>query len=106
MDRIVISGDGGDRRRSAMATQVDGPTSEHQRGPVARRLLLVARLAMAAGTGISNLSIAVEYTFPCASVLSEMVPPPSSAPCNRKLRALRLGRTNRSTLRTMPLKWR
>ena len=37
------------------------------------------------------------YTFPCASVLSESVPPPSSAPCSRKLSALRLGSSKRST---------
>src|SRR5256885_7331497 len=40
---------------------------------------------------------AVENTFPCASVFSEMVPPPSSAPCSRKLSAYRLGSSKRST---------
>ena len=42
-------------------------------------------------------SSAVENTLPCASVLSDSVPPPSSAPCSRKLSALRFGSSNRST---------
>src|SRR6185437_473361 len=59
------------------------------------------------GTLICMRSRAVENTFPCASVLSEMVPPPSSAPCNRKLSAFRFGSSKRSTDPVItPLKWR
>src|SRR5205807_9390320 len=55
----------------------------------------------------SDLRSAVENTFPWASVLSEMVPPPSSAPCSRKFRAWRLGSSYRSTgPEIMPLKCR
>ena len=42
-------------------------------------------------TSISMRSNAVDSTFPWASVLSEMVPPPSSAPCSRKFNAMRFG---------------
>src|SRR5690349_21886067 len=64
------------------------------------------RRARAGGTGTSIRKSAVEYTFPCASVLSEMVPPPSSAPCRRKLSAFKFGSSNLSTPLTMPLKCR
>ena len=39
----------------------------------------------------------VENTFPCASVLSDRVPPPSRAPCRRKFSAHRFGSSKRST---------
>src|SRR6185503_12523799 len=56
-------------------------------------------------TSIVIRSSAVENTFPCASVLSEIVPPPSSAPCSRKFSAWRLGSSKRSTgPLIMPLK--
>ena len=44
-----------------------------------------------ASISISRRSNAVENTLPWASVLSEIVPPPSRAPCSRKLSAPRLG---------------
>src|SRR5437870_4349509 len=59
------------------------------------------------GSSSSRRRSAVENTFPWASVLSEMVPPPSSAPCSRKFRAWRLGSSYRSTgPEIMPLKCR
>ena len=55
-------------------------------------------LAVESGCNLTvGISIAVEKTLPCASVLSDNVPPPSSAPCRRKLSACRLGSSNRST---------
>src|SRR5690606_34470427 len=54
-------------------------------------------LSIPAGTVSSMRSIAVEKVLPCASVMSGTVPPPSSAPCNRKLSALRFGSSYRST---------
>src|SRR5436305_7739252 len=56
-----------------------------------------SRRASASGMSIVIRNSAVEKTFPCASVLRESVPPPSSAPCKRKLSALRLGSSYRST---------
>ena len=53
--------------------------------------------ASASGTSSTIRSSAVEKTLPCASVLSESVPPPSSAPCSRKFSALRFGSSKRST---------
>src|SRR2546423_8257391 len=47
--------------------------------------------ASLSGTSMIMRRSAVEYTFPCASVLSDSVPPPSSAPWSRKLSALRFG---------------
>src|SRR3954469_6954486 len=55
------------------------------------------RAASASGTSIIIRNSAVEYTLPCASVLSDNVPPPSSAPCSRKLSAFRFGSSKRST---------
>src|SRR3954470_22923467 len=55
------------------------------------------RLASESGTSIVIRNNAVEYTFPCASVFSDKVPPPSRAPWSRKLRALRFGSSYRST---------
>src|SRR5690606_34055189 len=49
------------------------------------------------GTSPSMRSSAVENVLPCASVISETVPPPSSASCNRKFSAYRLGSSYRST---------
>src|SRR5205807_3207149 len=48
-------------------------------------------------TSIAIRSRAVEKTLPWASVLREIVPPPSSAPCSRKFRAWRFGSSKRST---------
>src|SRR5688572_16499113 len=50
---------------------------------------------------------AVENTLPCASVFSESVPPPSSAPWRRKFSAFRLGSSKRTTGPSIsPSKWR
>src|SRR5205085_287620 len=53
----------------------------------------------ASESGIVNVirSSAVEKTFPCASVFSDCVPPPSNAPCSRKFSAWRFGNSKRST---------
>ena len=56
-----------------------------------------ASRASSSGTSRTRRSSAVENTLPCASVLSESVPPPSSAPCSRKLSAPRFGSSKRST---------
>src|SRR5688572_29470967 len=40
---------------------------------------------------------AVEKVFPCASVISDSVPPPPRLSCRRKLSAPRLGNSKRST---------
>src|SRR5687767_11762493 len=62
--------------------------------------------ASASGTSRVILNSAVEKTLPCASVLSESVPPPSSAPCRRKLSAFRFGSSNRTTGPSIaPAKW-
>src|SRR4029077_19972293 len=59
------------------------------------------------GSSTTRRNSAVENTFPWASVLSEMVPPPSNAPCSRKFNARKFGSSNRSTGPvTIPLKWR
>src|SRR5439155_18135764 len=64
-------------------------------------------LASESGTSIVIRRSAVENTLPCASVFRDNVPPPSSAPCNRKLRAPRFGSSKRSTSPVMtPLKCR
>src|SRR5260370_38559091 len=43
------------------------------------------------GTSTSMRNSAVENTLPCAAVLSETEPPPSSAPWSRKFKAYKLG---------------
>src|SRR4029079_18230299 len=53
--------------------------------------------ASSSGTSSTIRSNAVENTLPCAAVLSDIVPPPSRAPCKRKLSACRFGSSNRST---------
>src|SRR5438067_8884382 len=46
---------------------------------------------------ISIRSSAVEKVFPCASVISDRVPPPPRLSCKRKFSAPRFGSSNRST---------
>ena len=59
------------------------------------------------GSSTTRRSSAVESTLPWASVLSEMVPPPSKAPWSKKFNACKLGSSNRSTVPViMPLKCR
>src|SRR5439155_1512373 len=75
----------------------DGPLEEcHDDGgheaALHFRITELRRLGLAhCATSISMRSNAVDSTFPWASVLSEMVPPPSSAPCSRKFNAMRFG---------------
>src|SRR5262249_5474545 len=53
--------------------------------------------ASSSGISICILSIAVEKVLPCASVISESVPPPPRLSCRRKFSAPRFGNSNRST---------
>src|SRR5260370_38988164 len=43
------------------------------------------------GTSTSMRNSAVENTLPCASLLSDTVPPPSNGPSSRKIKAYELG---------------
>src|SRR4051812_45888979 len=90
IDRVLLVGTG--ERDSAHDAPPFDPQMAH-----ARASGRPSRRASASGTSIIIRNSAVEKTFPCASVLRESVPPPSSAPCKRKLSALRLGISYRST---------
>src|SRR6266852_1662613 len=54
-------------------------------------------LASSSVISISILNSAVENVLPCASVISDNVPPPPRLSCKRKLSAPRFGSSNRST---------
>src|SRR3954464_12595495 len=84
IDGVLLLGTA--ERNSAHDAAPFDPQMAHARASGRARLR-----ASASGMSMIIRSSAVEKTFPCASVLRESVPPPSRAPCKRKLSALRLG---------------
>src|ERR1051325_1540371 len=84
----------------AVQRQECDPVSHFEQNCLRRRHLSrfsPSRAASSPSTSISIRSNAVENVLPCASVINESVPPPPRLSCRRKLSALRLGSSNRST---------